>query len=102
MHRVVIASLVGAGLSIGLGGVASAADLSPAAAPLYSRRQLLDVISSVPFRSTSGGLKIPVANVSQLQLRVLAREPMTNYSLSYSWAEITAFEQFGDFMGSAG
>jgi outer membrane immunogenic protein len=37
MYRVVIASLVGAGMSIGFGGAASAADLSPATAPVYTK-----------------------------------------------------------------
>jgi outer membrane immunogenic protein len=37
MHRGVVASIVGAGLSIGFGGVASAADLAPAPAPIYTK-----------------------------------------------------------------
>lgn len=37
MHRFVVASLVGAGLSIGFGSAATAADLSPALSPVYTK-----------------------------------------------------------------
>lgn len=37
MYRVVIACLVGTGLSIGFGGAASAADLAPAPVPVYTK-----------------------------------------------------------------
>jgi outer membrane immunogenic protein len=37
MHRFVVASLAGAGLSVSIGGAATAADLSPAPAPIYTK-----------------------------------------------------------------
>jgi outer membrane immunogenic protein len=56
MHRFVVASLVGAWLSIGFGGAASAADLAPALAPVYTKAPVAAPTSWTGFYAgVSGG-----------------------------------------------